>query len=749
MSLSFEPVWSWTLTIVACAAMLAATGLAYPRRIQHLPAGWRRALIVLRLTIILLLCAMLLRPALVMESTDKSEAILYVLADASRSMQTTDIPGGGSRREALLKTLTDADPSLKTIAEKAEIRLRDFSDLPKVVETPGPAADGSVTAIGKTLEATSEEMGRSRVPAIILLGDGRQAASGALDVDPVSIAKQFGRAQRAIYSVGFGSTEASNAGIDLALEELDVSREVFQGNVLPIRVRLKAVGAQGQNVKVRVLLENRTGKVDGQSGEMEAVPLSEESKSLVSLVPQNASEDQLIRLQIAPNQAGDLKLAVEAEPLPGEVRKANNRVETMIRIRRGGIRVAYFDIPRPEQKWIRKVNDSTRIQMDFYPIRSGTFLNRNEIPARFFEPGNYDGYIIGDVPATAFTADQLAKLAQCVARGSGLMMTGGHQNFGQGGYAQSALASLFPIELPPENQQLTDPQKMLPSRDGLSHYVLQITSADQNRTRWEALPPLTGANLLRPRDRSLAQILATSEQGYPLLIAHNVGIARVMVFAGDTTWQWVMKGFAEEHSRFWRQTILWLTRKETDDEQTVWITATPRDLSPGQPTELSFGARDAQSGQPIAEAQYEVTVTNPKGELQPVAVRAGVGMSLATYDKTLESGDYWARVRATVNGQAIAGIAVTRFHVNARDPELDDSTADYSQLREISHSSGGEFLTPEQLLEKLKNWAENGLPGLSLTRREQITLWDNWFSLLLIVSLLTIEWAMRKKRGLV
>ncbi len=124
-------------------------------------------------------------------------------------------------------------------------------------------------------------------------------------------------------------------------------------------------------------------------------------------------------------------------------------------------------------------------------------------------------------------------------------------------------------------------------------------------------------------------------------------------------------------------------------------------------------------------------------------------MSLATYDKTLESGDYWARVRATVNGQAIAGIAVTRFHVNARDPELDDSTADYSQLREISHSSGGEFLTPEQLLEKLKNWAENGLPGLSLTRREQITLWDNWFSLLLIVSLLTIEWAMRKKRGLV
>lgn len=749
MSLHCEPVWSWTLTLIACAAMLSVTGLAYPRRIRQLSTGWRRTLIALRLAIVLLLCVLMLRPVVVFESTDKSEAILYVLTDASRSMQTTDIPGGGSRREAVLKTLTEADPSLKTIAEKTEIRIRDFADIPKAVEAPTAAAEGSVTAIGKTLEVTSEEIGRSRVPALILLGDGRQAASGALDIDPVAVAKLFGRSQRAIYSVGYGSTEAANAGIDLALEDLDVSREIFQGNVLPIRVRLKAAGAQGQNVKVRVLLENRTGKVDGQSGPMEAVPLSEESKSLVTFVPQIASEDQVLRLQITPNQTGDLKLAVEAEALPGEVRKTNNRVETIIRVRRGGIRVAYFDIPRSEQKWIKTVNDSSRIQMDFFPIRTGAFIQRNEIPPRFFEPGNYDGYLIGDVPATAFTAEQLTKLAQCVARGSGLMMTGGHQNFGQGGYGQSPLAPLFPIELPPANQQLTDPQKMLPSRDGLSHYLLQIAAGDQNRTRWETLPPLTGANLLRPRDRSLAQILATSEQGYPLLIAHNVGVARVIVFAGDTTWQWAMKGFAEEHTRFWRQTILWLTRKETDDEQAVWLTATPRDLSPGQSTELSFGARNSQTGEPIPNVMFEVSVTDPKGQLISIPVRAGVGMSLATYDKTQEPGDYWARVRATVNGEAIAGIAVTRFHVNGRDPELDDSTADFSLLREVSHASGGEFLTPEQLQEKLSQWAEKGLPGLSLTRQEQFSLWDNWSSLLLIVGLLTIEWAIRKKRGLV
>jgi hypothetical protein len=88
-------------------------------------------------------------------------------------------------------------------------------------------------------------MGRSRVPAVLFLGDGRQAASGALSVEPVQVARLYGRQQRAIFPVGFGSTEASDTSLDLALDELDLSREVFQGNVLMIRVRLKAAGATG------------------------------------------------------------------------------------------------------------------------------------------------------------------------------------------------------------------------------------------------------------------------------------------------------------------------------------------------------------------------------------------------------------------------------------------------------------------------------------------------------------------------
>lgn len=124
-------------------------------------------------------------------------------------------------------------------------------------------------------------------------------------------------------------------------------------------------------------------------------------------------------------------------------------------------------------------------------------------------------------------------------------------------------------------------------------------------------------------------------------------------------------------------------------------------------------------------------------------------MSLADFSQTQEAGDYWVRVRAMKDGQPIAGIATTRFHVNARDPELDDPSSDFSLLREISHSSGGEFFTPDAFLERINQWAKNGLPGNALTRQERISLWDNWYVLLVLVLLLASEWTIRKKRGLV
>lgn len=165
MSFHFEPVWSWTLTLIACVAMLAVLWLGYPRRIRHLSAGWRRILIALRLAIVVVLCLLLLRPFVEFESHDDSDSILYVLTDASRSMQTEDIPGGGTRRQALLKILAAAEPGLKAIGEKAEIRFRDFPNALQTVPKPEDKSDGAMTANRRlTVRRNSQ---RSRASSIV------------------------------------------------------------------------------------------------------------------------------------------------------------------------------------------------------------------------------------------------------------------------------------------------------------------------------------------------------------------------------------------------------------------------------------------------------------------------------------------------------------------------------------------------------------------------------------------------------
>ncbi|MCA9063689.1 MAG: hypothetical protein KDA96_11540, partial [Planctomycetaceae bacterium] len=618
----------------------------------------------------------------------------------------------------------------------------------QTVTTPGPIADGRMTAQGTVLNALSEEAGNKRVVAV-MLGDGRQAAVGSLDADPIQAARVMGRRQQPVYTVGFGSVESSEDGLDVALDELDVTTDVFEGNILPVRVKLKTTSAQGENLNIRLLMEDRRGVPVGKSGPMVPVEFTAQTIPAVNHIPATNSEETTIELRMVPNQTGEVKIAVEADPLPTELRKTNNRVEAIIRVRHGGIRVAYLDRVRPEAKWLKPINRSRIIQLDHYIVWSGRFAQRTNIPDELFVPGQYDAYILGDIPASTLSLAQQKALLQCCRGGAGLMMIGGLSNFGSGGYQNTPLDPLIPVDLSQSTEQLQDGQKVLPTLAGLSHYLMSIAPASQNRAQWDQLPELPGVSLLKRRPGSLAEVLATSADGVPLLIGQDLGGTRVVAFAGDETWRWFMQGHADQQQRFWRQVIFWLTHKDTDMEQSVWITALPTDVAPGQKVELSFGARD-EDGNPLDGIDYEVQVTAADGEEFQLTPRSAGSFSMADFEKTLTSGDYWARVHATKNGQLVerGADATVRFHVNTRDPELDYPAADPDLLREIAHLSGGSFLSTDELLERLKDWATKGLPGAQMKRTQRRTLWDNWLAIVLFCGLMTAEWACRRKRGM-
>jgi uncharacterized membrane protein len=442
-------------------------------------------------------------------------------------------------------------------------------------------------------------------------------------------------------------------------------------------------------------------------------------------------------------------------PVEGEIKLNNNRMETLLTVRKGGMRVAYFDTLRIEQKFLRELNDTAQIQLDTQFIVGGRRGRQNLLDPKLFAPGSYDVYLIGDVPAQAFqTPDRnlLDALAMRVREGAGLAMLGGVRNFSAGGYGASPLADLLPVKLDPRGRSGSDAAtgvqhavRMLPTRDGDRKYLMQLATS-QNDQAWRQLPELSGATRLVPKSGAV-EILAESEQGDPLLIAADNGKSRSIAFALDETWKWHLHGHAAEHQRFWQQMLLWLARKEFESDQPVWVRVEPRNFPPMAAVPIECGARDAQ-GQPLEGASFEVEVIRPDGKIDRPTARQQPGGAHAEYTNTSLPGDYWVRVNATHQEQAVGVSAMTRFIVDARDLELDQPAADPTLLSELAMLTGGTVVPKENLREFLQTLLKEGIPS-DLKRTRRINLWDNWPLLLLFAGTMSLEWTLRKWKGLV
>lgn len=760
--LTIAPVWSWPWMAAAVVVMLTVILWTYPPRLRHLPLWRQRLLISLRLASMLVLVFAMLRPALQFEEKDERGAILIVLMDSSRSMTTPDGgPDGISRREALVRTLVNNEEALAKLSETLEIHYLDFDTEMTPTDAPGVEAEGRFTGIGKVLDELRQEELNKEVVGIVLMSDGAQRAVGDDDADPRAAAGRLWQQRRVpIYTVVYGQTQLTGIGLDLAVEDMIVSSEAFERKTVPVRAQLRVTGATGQNVRVRLLIEDRTGLALGESGELVPIDLAPGAASFRDFTIRDDNELIPVELAFVAEQAGEYKIAIEVVPQEGELKTNNNRLESLITVRKGGLRVAYFDSMRIEQRSIRLLNETAKIQVDLQVVLTGDYRGNTRIDPSLFDPGEYDVYIIGDVHSRMFELQNgvnlLERLKLRVEEGAGLLMLGGVYSFSAGGYADSPIADLIPVSLddsdavrvgetPAASLFITQQLQMLPAPDGESHYLMQIAPGDL-RTSWLSLPPLDGAVRLEPRNANI-DVLAETEDQQPLLLASDSGGGRVAAFGAFETWRWHLAGQRELHQRFWQQLILWLARKEFDSDQPIWVRIQPRNFAQMATAPIEFGARD-ENGQPITDARFQVEVLGPKTDWLAVPAALTLDGGLAEFTETVEAGDYWVRVRGEADDVNLGLPAMGRFIVDSRDIEMDNPVADPDLMREIATATSSVSYEAEDFDQLLQEVFEMGRSS-DLTRYRHIELWDGWPLLAIFVSLLTIEWVLRKKRGLV
>lgn len=764
LSIQINPVWPWPMVLVMSLSTMGVVLGTYPQRLSAFGPWQRGMLLGLRLTAALLLILAMLRPGLQWSKKNDHSALFPLLLDVSRSMTTKDGPGGSTRFEAQQKALIDNRGLFEQLRKKVQAPEygyeKDLVPLPEGATSgrPSPTIEpkGEQTAIGFSLDALLKQYPNQPVVGILMLGDFGQRALAPYDIDPRLIAQRLAELHVPVYTVPFGASSLSSSGRDLIAEDLIVNPTVFVKNTVIVGAKIRSLGAAGRQQTVQLLVEQPTNRQPGQPPQMEV-------RKSIQIRPQGNEDVVPVELEFTPQQAGEFRVTLKVLPDEGEPIITNNELTTFITVLKGGLSIAYFDTARQEVKPITNLAKSPDIQLDYFKILPNSQRTSNFVlESDWFQPGKYDVYIIGDVSSDTFQDPKLPKPAlqsiheAVVDRGAGLLMIGGMRNFASGGYGETPLAATLPVFMNPADKQIEGsinkdqhylgPQQIVPTNDGLNHFVMRIDTQAQNLAKWQALPPLNGANKLG-QAKQLGQILARNQEGKPLLVAQDLGRGRSMAFAGDTTFLWALSGYEDVAQRFWRQVILWLAHKELQGDSSIWLKLNERRFRPGQPVDLIFGAKN-KDGVAIPDAQFKVQIYTPKGEPKLLAAQQAGSDHTARFTETLAPGEYTAVIDATHQGTSVGSSARARFMVYEHDLELHNPAADTAFAAELAQLTGGRMLTPEELDSFLRELLNKDLQPDN-ARLTTVSLWDNWLFLLLFVTIMTVEWFLRKTRGLV
>jgi uncharacterized membrane protein len=753
---------AWVLLLLVAVSVAGLAWLIWRELPKASPRirNWRTwAVWALESAMVSILLLLLWEPAITVAELKSQQNIIAVLVDDSRSMAIADsgTDNKSTRVASAVKTLQDG--ILSGLAKKFQTRVyRVDAGLVRVPGGDKPQIDtlaagnspgAGATHINSGLQQLLSETSDLPVGAVILLSDGAEnssgnaASEGGIDLETISA---LHNRRLPVHTIGFGKEKAVH---DVEMEDAVVAARAMADSRMTATVSFHQRGYAGQKATL-----------DIKDGDKLLA-----SKEITFSPDGVVSSDTMF---FEAGKAGVKSIAFSIAAMPNEENTQNNQVTRLVDVSGEKRRVLYVEgEPRWEYKFIRRAEeDDHGIQVVSMLRTTENKIYRQGIsdpseladgfPDKAEDLFKYQAIVIGSVEAGYFTPVQQELLREFVdKRGGGVLFLGGRSALSDGGWPASSLSDLFPTFLPAEKGTF--------HRDGAT---VELTAAGvespitrllddraKNVDRWKKLPYINdyqNPGAPKPGATVLAQFKdPATGRNQPLLVTQSYGLGRTAVMATSGTWRWQMNSPVGDpaHGLFWQQLLRWLAE---DSPGQVVATMPEQTLMDQGHVKLTAVVRDKQFA-PAPDAHVAAHLIGPQGlsaivDLTPVPNTPGTFEMDWTAEKP---GSYLAEVTADRGAGATVselGKDVVAFRREDGVAENFHTEQNVDLLKKLSEETGGRYWTQDQLgsLPKEISYSEAGI-----SVRDTKDMWNMPIVFLLLLGLMSADWLLRRKWGVV
>lgn len=742
----------WAILIIA-AGLLALLIYQFLGLKQRLAAKQVWLLISLRGLVYALLLFFLLSPGLREKRVTKLRPPLTLIVDTSQSMGFPADPNQsqeGKQAKSRLhlvkeKLLEGKEPWIQRMARDYDLRAYQLGTR---LEPIGRASLSQLAAKGegsRLLEALREAGSAAGARSgIILFSDG--IANGESKFVDESVLLPL-----PVFTVGVGDIKGFT---DLRIADLSVPEFAFRGRELKLDFTIQAYGLAGKTVPLyfnrgRNLVSSRNITIDRDPFE------------------------QHVTVSYTPKEIGSHSFTLSIPPQPGELITQNNQREFKVEVKRDKIRVLTLS---GSPSWNYRFLRMALKQDPFIDLVSFVFLRTptdsvdvpdNQLSLIPFpidelfseELKNFDVVFFDDFfHRSYFNILYLEKVREFVRDGGGLAMLGGIRSFDSGGYAESPLREVLPVELDGKGSYQTGANlRGVLTEPGKGHPITRLLPDPRaNEEAWKKMPYLTSINgILRAKGEVLLRGAADGASGgSPLLTVGRFGKGRTLALMSDDFWRWNFvsvgaREIGQNHLKLIREAVRWLAQEPALEQ--VQISSLGGAKGPGE--KIEFKLRVLKDDfTPAPHAALRLRVIGPEGE--QISLEAAQGMEEGQYSAEFiptKEGSYRLEAEAHLAGKLL-GRDQKNLVVAFPFGEMEDGRPRPELLKRIAEISHGEFIPiaewNEQSLERVRTKLQSLAPSQVVERR-QIPLWSTLWTFSLILLLLGSEWWMRRKWGLV